>query len=452
MEVSAALDYAHQAGVCHGSLKPGNILLADDGTVKAADFSIARAAPRTTPAAPGGPRGRRQPSPRGGQGRRRRRPGRRLRPRSLPVRDAHRPAPRCRPVHHHPAPRPAGRGAARPGHDRPPGDGHRPRRPLPDRPGHGRRPLPSATGPDSVPSGEFLPITAAPTGPRPPPPGASSTRAASSAGSSPRSRWPPSWSRSASPWPRTTSATVRPGHAGEDPREPDHHRQRQPHPGRRRRRLRPARRRGRERRGRMSTRSTGARPAPGRPTATRAPGWGGLKTGVGLVLSLEAPRQARDLALILTAAGADFTVYGTPTTPSPTVSGTGRLARGRWPGGRRRAANGEALRGREAALPRLVHPPAAGRGWLPHRGRGSRPPVVNDPSDEARPAAHLRGDPRAFGELVRATTPHLRTPPADPRQPGGRRGRHPGGLPGRPAQGLQLPQGGRLRPGCTGSP
>ncbi|MFL6251961.1 MAG: protein kinase domain-containing protein, partial [Actinomycetes bacterium] len=39
MEVSAALDYAHQAGVCHGSLKPGNILLADDGTVKVADFS-----------------------------------------------------------------------------------------------------------------------------------------------------------------------------------------------------------------------------------------------------------------------------------------------------------------------------------------------------------------------------------------------------------------------------
>jgi eukaryotic-like serine/threonine-protein kinase len=43
-EVSAALDYAHQSGVCHGSLKPGNILLADDGTVKVADFSIARAA------------------------------------------------------------------------------------------------------------------------------------------------------------------------------------------------------------------------------------------------------------------------------------------------------------------------------------------------------------------------------------------------------------------------
>jgi tRNA A-37 threonylcarbamoyl transferase component Bud32 len=42
-EVAAALDYAHEAGVCHGSLRPGNILLADDGTVKVADFSIARA-------------------------------------------------------------------------------------------------------------------------------------------------------------------------------------------------------------------------------------------------------------------------------------------------------------------------------------------------------------------------------------------------------------------------
>ena len=44
MEVAAALDYAHQAGVCHGNLKPGNILLAEDGAVKVADFSIARAA------------------------------------------------------------------------------------------------------------------------------------------------------------------------------------------------------------------------------------------------------------------------------------------------------------------------------------------------------------------------------------------------------------------------
>jgi serine/threonine protein kinase len=49
LEVAAALDYAHQAGVCHGSLKPGNVLLADDGTVKVADFSIARAATEDDP-------------------------------------------------------------------------------------------------------------------------------------------------------------------------------------------------------------------------------------------------------------------------------------------------------------------------------------------------------------------------------------------------------------------
>jgi eukaryotic-like serine/threonine-protein kinase len=49
LEVAAGLDYAHQAGVCHGSLKPGNILLADDGSVKVADFSIARAATEEDP-------------------------------------------------------------------------------------------------------------------------------------------------------------------------------------------------------------------------------------------------------------------------------------------------------------------------------------------------------------------------------------------------------------------
>jgi serine/threonine protein kinase len=43
-EVVNALEYAHQAGVVHRNLKPTNILLCDDGTVKVADFSIARAA------------------------------------------------------------------------------------------------------------------------------------------------------------------------------------------------------------------------------------------------------------------------------------------------------------------------------------------------------------------------------------------------------------------------
>jgi eukaryotic-like serine/threonine-protein kinase len=52
-EVSDALDYAHQTGVCHGSLRPSNILLADDGTVKVADFSIARAAADEDPSRTG---------------------------------------------------------------------------------------------------------------------------------------------------------------------------------------------------------------------------------------------------------------------------------------------------------------------------------------------------------------------------------------------------------------
>jgi eukaryotic-like serine/threonine-protein kinase len=52
-EVGDALDYAHQTGVCHGSLKPSNILLADDGTVKVADFSIARAAADDDPSRTG---------------------------------------------------------------------------------------------------------------------------------------------------------------------------------------------------------------------------------------------------------------------------------------------------------------------------------------------------------------------------------------------------------------
>ncbi|MDI6772868.1 MAG: PASTA domain-containing protein [bacterium] len=53
LQVCDALEYAHRQGVIHRDVKPQNILLAPDGSVKVADFGIARALATSTITQPG---------------------------------------------------------------------------------------------------------------------------------------------------------------------------------------------------------------------------------------------------------------------------------------------------------------------------------------------------------------------------------------------------------------